>query len=576
MSENKHLCMGCMNEIDNSALICPVCGFNPNSPHLAAYLVPGTMLSGRYIVGKVLHYNGEGASYIGFDTASQKKILIREYMPDVLAFRVKGDLTVHIQPGKETSYKSLMSDFISLQRSLIKLRTLSHVVSIFDVLLEYNTAYAICEYIEGVPLRQFLQENAGELSWPQAKKMFLPLFTTLNLLHEQNIIHRGISLDTLVVDRLGQLTLTGFCISDTRTAKSELAPELAPGFAAPEQYVSSEWQGPWTDVYAVCAVLYRTLTGTLPPEALSRRTNDNLIPPAQLNRSIPFNISQIIVEGLRLSPEKRIKTIEDLTGKIFNEPQFVQDTDATRAFTPANVKAIRTEEEDEYEEEDEPAGSRWKMALLIGGITLLVLLAIGIAIIVFVLHDDTKKPSDLSSDYTSSESSSDLSDSSTSSESSTSASISSTSDMPGADFVVPNFIGKDYDVVINSESYTSKLTFAAPNYEYNDTYAEGVIIKQSIDEDTKVVSGTEIVLTVSLGPKTVTVPDYEGGMPLEVYQPMLENLNIPFEIKYVEVPQHRNGYVINTSVAPGDKFDITTGEKLVVTVVKNSDSSSSS
>ena len=93
-------------------------------------------------------------------------------------------------------------------------------------------------------------------------KLFPPIFTTLSLIHNAGIIHRGICPENILITVKGEIKLIGFCISSMRTQNTELNAELYSGYAAPEQYNSLEWQGTWTDVYAISAVLYRMLTGT--------------------------------------------------------------------------------------------------------------------------------------------------------------------------------------------------------------------------------------------------------------------------------------------------------------------------
>lgn len=86
---DKNLCMGCMNELDENG-VCHYCNYTDNVPFLQSYLAPKTVLDNRYIVGKMLSYNGEGASYICYDTVAKEKVVIREYMPDTLCEREKG------------------------------------------------------------------------------------------------------------------------------------------------------------------------------------------------------------------------------------------------------------------------------------------------------------------------------------------------------------------------------------------------------------------------------------------------------------------------------------------------------
>ena len=122
------------------------------------------------------------------------------------------------------------------------MRTLSHIVPALDLFAENNTTYAIYEYIESISLIDYLKENAGELSWEQVSKLFPPLFTTLGIIHNTGIIHRGISPNTIYYTPKGELKLMDFCVSAVRTANTELVSEIFQGYAAPEQYSLSSRQ----------------------------------------------------------------------------------------------------------------------------------------------------------------------------------------------------------------------------------------------------------------------------------------------------------------------------------------------
>ncbi|MFQ9094442.1 MAG: hypothetical protein ACLR5S_09210, partial [Ruminococcus sp.] len=139
----------------------------------------------------------------------------------------------------------------------------------------------------------------------------------------------------------GDLLLTSFSIAAVRTANSELECEIYNGYAAPEQYSVSERQGTWTDVYGVCAVIYRVLTGSMPPSAISRMENDNLVAPSVLNPNVPRHVSNVIMQGLSLNSGERIQTVTELvTLCSMNIPKKKTDTADIR--TALNRQDIRT------------------------------------------------------------------------------------------------------------------------------------------------------------------------------------------------------------------------------------------
>ncbi len=333
MSDLK-LCFGCMEPLSSGKSVCVHCGYDQNTTSLVNYLKPGTLLHERFLVGKMLDANDEGVTYIGFDTSVDCKITIREYFPERLCSRVPNSAAINVNYEHLAQYKSLMAEYTELNKALARLRDLSHLNPALDMFAENNTTYAVYEYLEGRTLLEYLKENAGELSWNIVRRIFPPLFTTLSLLHNAGVLHRGLSPETIFVTERGEIKLTGFCISAVRTNDTELDAELFDGYAAPEQYFADRQQGTWTDVYGICAVLYRILTGCRATDAITRQDFDNLVPPNELNPKIPENVSDGIMKGLLLNGAERVRTITDLVTLLFDtEPAPEQETETSSTFS---------------------------------------------------------------------------------------------------------------------------------------------------------------------------------------------------------------------------------------------------
>ena len=222
------------------------------------------------------------------------------------------------------------------------------------------------EHIDGVTLRQYLNENAGEIDWEEASKLFYPIFNTLAAVHSSNLIHRGISPENIIINHKGEIKLTGFSISPLRAYNTELSPQLFGGYAAPEQYSTNSWHGTWTDVYALSAVIYKALTGTMPPEATTRSVNDNLVAPHILNPSIPKHVSRAIMAGLLLSSEQRTQTVTELKNNLYN-PETVPVV-----ITPAKTEKTESAPEEPAKKKLPP----WAVALIITSSVLVVALVI--------------------------------------------------------------------------------------------------------------------------------------------------------------------------------------------------------
>ncbi|MFZ2540108.1 MAG: protein kinase, partial [Oscillospiraceae bacterium] len=480
-------CFGCMNPLESD--VCKKCGHN-NSDLMttnAKLLKPGTIIKDRYYIGLPIDQNGEGVTYIGYDNTQNEKVRIREFFPDTLCHRDEKTDDVLCKLGFEIQYKSLMTDFVELSRQLIGITANNSLLKAREVLTDNSTIYTVYEDIEGVKLTEYLRDNAGELGWEETENLFLPLLYTVKLLNSNGIIHRGISPETIVVTTNHELKLCGICTSAVRAINSEVTAELFLGYAAPEQYQKCTSHGEWTDVYSISAVLYKTLTGTMPQRADMRDIDDEVMKPRQLNPNIPMSVSEAIANGLGYSKSNRTAYVKDLIGELYAVPVPIQ---------PVNIHT---------EFEEEPTRSKFRLPIWL----IVILVALPIMLILFfvayniVLGGDSDNTSSTGSVISSDITSEDTSSMPTSSKE-TSSSVPTV--------VVVDFVGKLYDDVITNELYTKMFKFKDKLEVYDETLPIGEIINQDIAENKRVAEGTEIELTVSKGSQFVTLPTLTDRM----------------------------------------------------------------
>ncbi|HPV99971.1 MAG TPA: protein kinase, partial [Oscillospiraceae bacterium] len=318
VTEELNLCMGCMSKLDENGKC--RCGYDAEVPVDPACLAPGTTVGGRYLVGRTLEMNGEGITYIGFDKEKEERVFVREFMPQRIAARNELTGIVLPVPGTEPQYKTLLSDYRDLSVALQNLRRCSSILPVLSVFTERNTAYAVYKYVKTISYGDYLLHNGGEFTWAQVKKLFMPLFTSISNLNAAGVLHRGINPKTIRVNSRGQLLLCGFGIGAVRTEGTELDSDLCAGYAAPEQYSEKAWQGPWTDVYSIAAVLYKSLSGTLPADARSRMEIDRLCPPEQLNPYIPVNVAKAIHHAMQVPIDFRTQSVDKFTAELLESP----------------------------------------------------------------------------------------------------------------------------------------------------------------------------------------------------------------------------------------------------------------
>lgn len=552
------LCMGCMNDKPYDGP-CKLCGASESDPCFPSYLVPKTYLNERYIVGKLISYNGEGAVYIGYDTVTKTKVTVKEFMPDTLCTRKKGETDISVNANNSPLYKTYMSEFADLNRSLMKLRGIAHIQAVLDVFYENNTCYAVLEYITGVTLKSFLANTTGSMMWEQVREMFPPILTTLSLVHAAGIIHRGISLSTIYVTDKMQLKLGGFAISAARTTNTEIACEVYPGFAAPEQY-NNEPNGTWTDVYGICAVLYKVLTAATPTEAIAR-TGSGMPEPMMVNRNVPQNVSKAIMAGMRLSLEERTRTITDLVDKLFTPPK---NADGRPEGARGGIVASAREEKLLRKKKKEQM--KLLAVLAVAG---LVLIAFAITFSLTLSGACAKDPADIESGLSSEsrvESSTDSKESTNSIEI-TLPPISDPTPMVDTT-LVPDFANESWRYENAVATYQGLLTLS-PTYEYNDDYIAGLIFEQSVEPGTEVEKGTEIKVKVSKGSSVAALPEYlmKAGSD---YIGELTALNIKYSAKEEENDEVIEGNVIRcerengVEILPGQPVNVEGAETIIV------------
>ena len=313
---------------------CSHCSYRSGAPHRLDFLAPGEVLCDRYLVGVVRAACCDGPVYIGFDQQENIRVWIKEYMPQGLCTRNQADGSIEPKPGCEMPFKSLKSDFEDLCKGLQKMGGGEMLVPLIDLISAHKTVYGVYRLLKTVTLTEYLRQNGGELTWPDAKKIFMPLCRTVSDLHKKGYLHRGICPDNILLDDQGRPWLWGLAIAAARM-KGELVPDLCPGYSAPEQYEENGWPGTFTDVYALAAVLYKMLTGTMPPEAPSRMVKDNLAPASDLNARVPESVSDAISAAMMLSPDFRMETVEELTAALLES-----ENTNTAVFDSERIKEV--------------------------------------------------------------------------------------------------------------------------------------------------------------------------------------------------------------------------------------------
>ena len=338
-------CYGCMRELNAPGGVCPRCGYdNTNGPaSQPSHVLPcGTVLNGQYVVGRSLGQGGFGITYIGYDLNLEFPVCIKEYYPEGSAMRSATQSSMVYWGTSENAQelKDRRKSFVREAQRAVKLRDLSHVVTVWGVFYENETAYIVMDYIEGETLKNRLIRTQKPLGEKDCIALLTPVMEDLEKAHKRGIIHRDIKPDNIMLDAQGEPILLDMgAAKDLGKAAQNGALSstlvVSQGFSPREQYRSRGNIGPWTDVYSMCATMYYCVSGKLPPTPMDRDDGEAL----DLSRFSPA-VARVLEKGLALKVEGRIQTMGELLAALTGKP-FNPETPKPEQTKPEPVKKKR-------------------------------------------------------------------------------------------------------------------------------------------------------------------------------------------------------------------------------------------
>ena len=312
----------------------------------------GTRLIGRYTIEGVLGQGGFGITYLGIDELHEKKVAIKEFFPQGIVTRnIEYQDTVTVTfVGEKDNYEKGKERFLKEARTMAKFSKDEGIVKALDFFEINNTAYIVMEYLEGITLKQYLRENQ-RIAPEDLIELLVPLIESLDEIHSQGMIHRDISPDNIMVLPDGRIKLMDFGAARdyTEFGEKSLSIVLKPGYAPPEQYQTHGIQGPWTDIYALCATMYKCITGENPPDAIERVMEDSLKKISEFGIAIPPQEEAAIIKGMSVSAKDRYQDIkdfcEDLYGGYEETPASENEESEVEIETGSEIKVIEIAEQ---------------------------------------------------------------------------------------------------------------------------------------------------------------------------------------------------------------------------------------
>jgi len=302
-----------MKKIAPHGMVCPACGRAvtiQNEPH---QLPVNSIINGRYVIGRTLGAGGFGITYIGYDLKMECRVAIKEFYMSGSVSRTRSLTVVPTNEQAKVFFSKGRERFLIEAKVLAQFLNEPNIVNVREYFEENGTAYIVMEYLEGRDLRHYEEEN-GPQSFDTLLELLEPAMKALGKVHEKGLIHRDISPANLMLLNNGELKVLDFGTARLQSVLGEksLSIMLKAGYAPEEQYRTHGEQGPWTDVYAMCATFYRLLTGQTPPSAIDRVYEDKLEPPSKLGAKISPEQEAALMRGLAVRADERIRSMDEL------------------------------------------------------------------------------------------------------------------------------------------------------------------------------------------------------------------------------------------------------------------------
>lgn len=310
--------------------------------NFATDLRPQTRLfNGKYVIEKKIGEGGFSQTYRAVQVGLNRPVCIKEFFPSGRCVRDTMNLSVRLQNITEDVFQKYRQRFVEEAQTLAKLHH-PKIVEVIDIFDENNTSYMVMPFVEGCSL-QTIVERRGRLSYPDAINYIAQISDAVSYIHSLHILHRDIKPDNVIITPDNKVVLIDFgsareFVHDEVQRHTAI---LTQGYAPPEQYSAESRKGNYTDIYALGAVLYFTVTGVKPTDS-SCRFMDGLRAPSEIVPDLPPEVDKTIMKAMALRPEYRYQSVHefmvDLVGEhAANETVELPDRPLSSSSSSSNV-----------------------------------------------------------------------------------------------------------------------------------------------------------------------------------------------------------------------------------------------
>jgi len=308
-------------------------------------LKPGYQLD-HFRIEAVLGKGGFGITYLALDLRLGKKVAIKELLPDTIATRVEGFTVVPQSGAQEENWQWARQRFLEEARVLAGF---SHpaIVGVHLLLEAHGTVYMVMDYVEGESYEARLRRIGREADEASLMSVMGPILNGLEEVHAKGLLHRDIKPENILINARGQPVLIDFGSARESVGKTMVMTSIVThGYSPIEQYQTKGKMGPWTDIYAMGAVMCRAMTGEKPPVAADRLMDDDFgwLSYREVT-GFSEEFKQAVDWSLRVRPEERPQSVRQLCAQLMPQTAFGTTGDAKKAMLPNKFQHGETEEE---------------------------------------------------------------------------------------------------------------------------------------------------------------------------------------------------------------------------------------
>ena len=430
----------------------------------------GKRLDGRYEIQEIVGVGGMSVVYKAYDNVDDRVVAVKILKDEFLT----------------------NDDFVRRFKNESKaIALLSHpnIVKVYDVSFGEKLQYIVMEYVDGITLKEYIQKQ-GAITWNDALFFTTQILKALQHAHDKGIVHRDIKPQNIILLPNGNIKVADFGIARFSRSETRTLTDTAIGsvhYISPEQ-AKGEFTDEKADIYSVGVVLYEMLAGKVPFEAESAvsvalmQLQNNAKRLTEINPDIPLGLEQICIHAMQKDPKDRYQSATEMlldVEEVINNPKtvfdyscfvdksptkYISDTDKITAETPViNEKPIEKavdSDEDEVEYYDPDHKKKVISAVLIG----IIILVTAAVLLVTAITGSFKTSTN----------------------------------------TLDNFVGFSYDELISSNKYDYEFVL---EQKKTDEVEPGIVVDQSPEAGSKVISGSQVKLVVSASMDDINVPN---------------------------------------------------------------------